>query len=361
MNKITKLIFYNTLVFLILIIVIFFLTLLIEVISGRYISKNKLDCSYLQCNANYKYINRSRDAILRNEYEVYYDVIYQKDEYGFRGRKKDVSQIDILTIGGSTTDEKFLNLEDTWSHQLELNFRSIGKDIDVVNAGIDGQSSHGHIWNLKNWFPKIDNFNSKYIIFYMGINENLKDEANTKFDLYNDNLTFKEKIKYYIQRNNGLLYKSYNIIVKKYYNLYMNQGYHILIPEYSKPKYKFIPTKQKQENLKNNLLTIKKLTKELKAIPIFVTQRTRYWKKIDNEILLANNSIYNNRDYYNFEKFISETIIEFCEKNNIFCIDIFKNINFEIHDHFELVHTTASGSKKIADYIFKKLYKNYRF
>ena len=52
-------------------------------------------------------------------------------------------------MGGSTTDERYLNLNDTWSEQLELNFKKNNKSIDVVNAGIDGQSSFGHIWNFK--------------------------------------------------------------------------------------------------------------------------------------------------------------------------------------------------------------------
>ena len=195
----------------------------------------------------------------------------------------------------------------------------------------------------------------------MGINENLEKKPSTIFDLNQDNLTLKNKIKFYIQRNNGFLYKSYNILAKKYYNLYMNQGYEVLFPEYSKIDNKFTPTENHKINLVNNLSTIKKLTEEINAIPIFVTQKTQYWKKINNEILLANNVIYNNKDFYNFEKFIAETIINFCEENNLICIDIFKNLNFNEEDHFELAHTTAKGSQKIANYIFENLIQNFDF
>ncbi len=349
------------LVTLFLLFVFIMLIFIIEIISGRYFSKNKLDCVYLLCNANYKYINRSREAILEKKYKVFYDINYKKDEYGFRGRTKDVSEIDILTMGGSTTDEKFLNLEDTWSHKLEKNFNNIGKNLDVVSAGIDGQSTHGHIWSLKNWFPKIKNFKTKYIIFYMGINENLKNRPDTLFDLNKDNLSLKQKIKYYIQRNNGFLYKIYNIAAKKYYNLYMNTGYEVFFPEYTETNNKFIPNQNQKINLVNNLSEIKKLTFELNAIPIFVTQRTQYWKNINGKILLANNVIYNNRDYYNFEKFIAETIVNYCKENDIFYVDIFNNIKFELEDHFELAHTTEKGSQKIADYVFEKINQRYDF
>lgn len=360
-NKYLKIIIYNLLSTFIIFSIVFLIIFIIEIISGKYLSKNRLDCSYLHCNANYNYVNRTREATMQKNYDTFYDIVYQKDKYGFRGKRKQISKIDILTVGGSTTDEKFLNLENTWSHKLEENFKRIDKNIDVVSAGIDGQSSHGHIWNLKNWFPKIENFKTKYIIYYMGINENLKKKPDTVFDLNKDNLTKINQIKFYIQRNNGLLYKTYNIFRKKYYNLYLNSGYQPLLPKYSKIKNTFTPNIKHKNNLVKNLSQIKKLTEELNATPIFVTQRTQFWKEINGEILLANNVIYNNKDHYNYEKFIAKTIINFCQENDLVCIDIFNNIKFDEEDHFELAHTTAKGSKKIADYIFKKLIQNFKF
>ena len=371
-GKPLKIILYNILITILIILTIFIIIFFTELFSGRYLSKNKLDCSYLHCNADYEYINRTRESTLAiampifplKKYEDFYNISYQKDEYGFRGRRKNVSSIDIIAVGGSTTDEKFLNVEDTWSELLEDKFTVLGKDIDVVNAGISGQSTHGHIWNLKNWFPKIKNFKTKYIIFYMGINEKLKDKPSRVYDLASEDLTLKGKIKYYIQRNNGFLYQIYNFFIKKYYNLNMNLGYEPLYPKYNEVKKKFIPTKKQELDLKKNLIIINQLTRDLNAIPIFVTQRTHYWKKINNQILLANNLIINKKEHYysyNFEKFISETIVKFCDKYNILCIDVFKDIKFEEDDLFELVHTTEKGSKKIANLIYEKIIQNYNF
>jgi len=361
-KKIINIILFNIIFTLFLFLLLISLIFIIEIISGRYLSKNKLDCAYLHCNANYNYKNRSRENTIKGDLSVFYQINYKKDEYGFRGRRKSISDIDILTIGGSTTDEKFLNYKDTWSEQLEEKFKIVGKDIDVVNAGIDGQSSHGHIWSLKNWFPKIKGFKTKYIIFYMGINENLKETSSNKHDLEIENSTIKAKIKFYIQRNNGFLYKIYNIFAKKYYNLFMNQGYNPLYPEYSKIlKKEFIPTYKQKSNLKKNLNHIVKLSKKIDAIPIFVTQRTLFWKKENNQILIANNVKTYNKSYYHFEKFVSDTIIEFCAEHNVLCIDVFNNVQFKLDDFFELAHTTHKGSQKIADFIFEKLTKVYNF
>ena len=74
--------------------------------------------------------------------------------------------IDFLVLGGSTTEEKFIDDNDTWTEKLEKKFIKDGKDIEVVNAGIDGQSTIGHIYNFEKWFPHIKNLNPKFIIFY---------------------------------------------------------------------------------------------------------------------------------------------------------------------------------------------------
>ena len=187
--KFLKLVSIN---FFIGLILIFFLELLIVKIN-----KNKIKCSYVLCNYDISYEN--------NLYEPYNKINYKKDEYGFRGRNKQVSKIDILVFGGSTTDERYLNITDTWTERLEVFLQKKSNiKIDVVNAGIDGQSTFGHIWNFKNWINKIENFKTKYIFFYIGINDG---EVSGYFDLNNkQNLSLKQKIKFMIKDNNAFIY-----------------------------------------------------------------------------------------------------------------------------------------------------------
>ena len=98
-------------IFFINLCVAIFLILLIEFIVVLK-NKNQIKCSYVLCNYKIVYENKL--------YQPFNKISYEKDEYGLRGRKKDVSKIDILVFGGSTTDERYLNLEDTWSEKLEL-------------------------------------------------------------------------------------------------------------------------------------------------------------------------------------------------------------------------------------------------
>ena len=46
-------------------------------------------------------------------------IIYRRNEYGFRGGPVNPAKIDVLAIGGSTTNERFLDENDTWTAALQ--------------------------------------------------------------------------------------------------------------------------------------------------------------------------------------------------------------------------------------------------
>jgi len=100
-------------IFLINILVFFVLIITTELFIFLFFNKTKLDCAYLLCNKTYKY----KINIYKNNEN--YEVIYNRDKYGFRDRYKDLENIDVLVLGGSTTDERWLKDEDTWINQLQ--------------------------------------------------------------------------------------------------------------------------------------------------------------------------------------------------------------------------------------------------
>ncbi len=324
---------------------IILLYVLIEFLTGISLSKNKLNCSYLLCDANFSYSNT-----LTSDKKI---INYKRDKYGFRGRTKKINEIDIIAVGGSTTDERYLNIEDTWTNNLEYYFKSINKNIDIINAGMDGQSSYGHIWNFENWFKKVTGLRSKYIIFYLGINEHNK---NATYTTYKDT-NLLTKIKYIIKNNNGITWKLYN-----YYNSkkdYLNVGHAKRVSNYELVSLeKNILNKnllKLDENFEKKFITrldkIKNLTLDFGSIPIFITQRTLRWKIEDNRVY----SIDRNINYYEREKLISDIIMQFCKTREMLCVDLFSSVNFETEDSYDLVHLTANGSKKISRLIFKEL------
>src|SRR5262245_29719674 len=109
---------------------------------------------------------------IRRLYRDGYDeAIYQRDRFGFRGSYPDPGRIDILTVGGSTTDQRYITEGKTWQDVIAREFRKAGKNVSVVNAGVDGQSTYGHLKNFDWWFPAVPDLRVKYFLFYVGIND----------------------------------------------------------------------------------------------------------------------------------------------------------------------------------------------
>lgn len=347
-----KMIFINVVVFI-------FFYLILEILTGSYIFSTKLNCSYILCNKNLAYQNTL--------YSPYQDIFYKKDAYGFRGRLKDVNEIDIIVVGGSTTDERYLNINDTWSEKLQnkLNIYN-NSNIDIVNAGIDGQSTYGHIWNFKFWFNKIPNLKTKYIIFYIGINEK---PIPTKNDNFYYKLNFIQKIKYFLKNNYGISYKIYTLYKTKIDNkLLKNVGHFKRDKNYMnemklvKDSEKILINEDHQKILIKNMNILIDLSNKFGAKPIFITQRTNSWIEKDKKIyslpymLTKTNLEISN--HYAYEKFVSDIVMKNCKKKDIFCINLFEKLKFDINDTYDFTHVNPNGSSKVSNAIFENL-KNY--
>ena len=94
--------------------------------------------------------------------------VYSRDQEGYRPSRNDLGNRGIvLTIGGSTTDQRYVDDAKTWQSILESK-----TDKRVINGGVDGQSTFGHVFSLKNWHVKtLDHEQVDDIIFYVGVND----------------------------------------------------------------------------------------------------------------------------------------------------------------------------------------------
>jgi hypothetical protein len=324
-------------ILLINIIIFILLYVILEILSGDLIFNSKLNCSYINCNANYNY-----KSSLYSDHPI--KINYKRDQYGFRGRFKPIDNLDIVVLGGSTTDERYLNLEDTWTENLEYLFKSKGVNIDIVNAGIDGQSTIGHVWNFENWFNKLNNLRVKYFFYYIGINENVKHDLQ-----FEKEQGLKQKIKLIVQKNNGITSRLYKFFFLENFVLdELNVGHKKRLPVYyeinnSNHGY----NKDYESQLISRLDNLVSLSLSFKSKPLFITQRTLRWKKEDDRIFSIDSI-----NYYEREKFISDIIIKFCNNKNIFCIDGFNNFDLNIEDTYDLIHLSTKGSLKLSKKIF---------
>tara|TARA_B100000212_G_scaffold68778_1_gene48132 strand:+ start:2828 stop:3925 length:1098 start_codon:yes stop_codon:yes gene_type:complete len=146
---------------------IFFISV-IEILFGQwrknFISqRNYFQIPYLIKDVHLKYdarrIYNTKNPILIN---------YHRDKDGYRSRDKESKKLIILTIGGSTTDQRFVNDGETWQDILD---RKIPK-FDFINGGVDGQSSYGYKRAINFWHAKyLDPKKTNSIIFYTGVND----------------------------------------------------------------------------------------------------------------------------------------------------------------------------------------------
>ena len=201
MFKAFKIIFINTFIFL-------FSVVVIEIFFGYWFDKD-----------NYgPYMREHR--LRKTNYEIKYqnnkyNFIYERDYHGLRGKKKDLNLINAVMIGGSTTDERYKPEEFTITSILNDKLKSDGIDLIIVNAGIEGQTTRGHLYNLLHWFPKIPNFKPKYYIYYIGINDQflVSDDEDFKDGMVLGDNIFLDNIK-----SRSIFYDYIRKIKHKYYS-----------------------------------------------------------------------------------------------------------------------------------------------
>lgn len=117
--------------------------------------------------------NRTYEFDVSSLYDTPDPVVrYSRNRWGLRDDCASPADIDILTMGGSTTDQRFIPFASTWQKVMEDDLsRSTGKRLCVSNAGVDGQSTHGHLRAFERWLPLIPGLRPRIILFYIGIND----------------------------------------------------------------------------------------------------------------------------------------------------------------------------------------------
>tara|TARA_B100001063_G_C16770068_1_gene561044 strand:+ start:2088 stop:3140 length:1053 start_codon:yes stop_codon:yes gene_type:complete len=284
------------------------------------------------------------------------DIYFYKDFYGFRteidniGQVYDASKIKIIFTGGSTSEEMFLNYEDTIVGNLNKNFQKDSLNYKIYNAAVSGKSSTGHVNEFHKWFDKIPNFKPEIMIYYLGLNDREIIDKKRWHD-YHEELDFLDNIIFNISQK-SIFWEKSAYIKNKYFFVQKLTGEYftkdkVILNKIAKNEFisydnaKKIYTNLKEEeekilsNYNENLKKIKKNLEMRQITPIFVTQ-------ITNDI---------NGDRILF--FLNEELKKFCKRNNYFIIKLDEKIDKPLKDSFvDLAHTNKTGSKQISKIIY---------
>lgn len=292
-------------------------------------------------------------------------IFYKRDKYGFRGEYPDTGSIDILTVGGSTTAQRFVNEGKTWQDVLKRLFKEEGKNIYIANAGINGQSVYGHIRAFQIWFPCVPRLKPKYIIAYIGINET-EIPPDYYNDVLSDNIAFKGKIRqssalWYVYRSfKGIYLKTQLETLEWDYPAFGT--FEWTIPASLDPAEKDEAQRIVDAYDRRLRLLIHKI-REWGSIPILVTQTTPTYKIVDGLPLgYRYRSVDDNEELGSTGKDleyklyrINETTVSVSKELGVICFDLAKELQLEIKDCYDMMHTNEDGSERIGAYLYQKM------
>lgn len=294
-------------------------------------------------------------------------ISYSRDSYGLRGISTfdKPEAIDILTVGGTTTDQRYIDDTKTWQEVLEKEFAKNNNPMLISNAGVHGQSTFGHLKNCELWFPNIEKLQPKLILFYVGINDFYKINGDSKFDEIQQktNQGISERIK-----TKSVLYCVYQKLKgaeKAQKATVEHQKINFARVRYTKDeilneKLLAIYDEKNLKAFKKRIQQLKNYAENKNAIPIFITQPTLHFR-IRNGVIygtedtnyLENKYAYNGVGYLKLLNKLNDAMREVAGTNAI--IDVTNEEDWNVMDFYDFYHMTETGTKKLGKKIYQKM------
>ena len=364
-RKLPKLISINILILLLFCSVV-------EILLGKWL-ENFLG------NRNFKQIpNLNKNIVLTYDARWLYgsrkksNIYYTRDKLGYRSRNPFPKKPIVLTIGGSTTDQRYVTDGETWQDYLDIAI----PNYDFINGGVDGQSSYGHLKSIREWHSKsLNEKNISAIIYYIGLND--RELINNKWTNSDFAKTSIRYIKNLMKDNSFFISKILLIRNRIYFHLNTaRESIDNPLNSHKRRTTEFlgkgIRYELKEEIDLSNHLNYKEIFSNLiietrKNFPssriIIIQQQIPGCNFISKEIVLdrhpSKSIVYNKYQLgsdhcshllkvYNIQNKIIEKS-SFKEDIKVFPMYLQKLIKDE--DVYDYVHTNRSGSKVISEYI----------
>jgi hypothetical protein len=314
-------------------------------------------------------LNLLKDREIRYEVDGLYETphsytLYRRDAHGFRGPYASVSDIDILTLGGSTTDQRHIHEGETWQDVLRENFAAHGRSVSVVNAGIDGQSTYGYLKNFEWWFPSVEGLRVRYCLVYVGINDFYKDAGAERDDL----LRYGEGSLVGVVKERSAIYHLYRLL-RGIYAAEVQHGLSHTKVDFTSMPWTTTPIagdydllmRERLDGYRERLASLLEAIHEFGAVPILVSQRSMKYKLVDGRVLgVADAENYdgvtiNGVDYYHMLSRLNRQTRDACLPPDCLFLDLAVELDLNEGDFYDFNHTNPAGSKKIGDYLHTKL------
>ena len=299
-----------------------------------------------------------KNRVVLSYNNVQYDYFYKRNYHGFRGEEMDPSQIEAVMIGGSTTDERYKPIKFSIAENLNLLLEKNGYNFKITNAGIEGQTTYGHIYNFEHWFPKLKNFSPKLYIFYTGINDfSFDPDHDENYNYERDgNVINADVVEVFFDtfKSNSFFYDKLRILKQKYYSTSKTVKYdHDSYKELEDLEYINYRKALELHDLKKLKIKYQKIISNyLKRIKILNSYATK-----NNAIAIFINQVLADGNKKERLFILNYSLIEYCQNNKMHCIDLAAKLNGKYNYWRDTTHTTGLGSKVIAETVIDDLIK----
>lgn len=288
-------------------------------------------------------------------------IVSSRDVWGLRGTHNSPADIAILTVGGSTTEQRYLDDLATWQSvaQRELSAR-LGRPIVFGNAGVDGQSTVGHIFSFRYWFPILDGLRPNTILFYLGVNDVIGRP---------DRRTWDDSVDGSNWRVQSALFQLYRTTRGSLRARAVGVDHSRRLPAPTEFTDKGLLEPAARDALAAEMASgfliriddLRRRTVALGARPVFVTQEAYGWQFDEanlrglNQTLVVYGRSVNYADVAYLHRDLNRKLMTWCQDTSVACFDLAQDVDFFEADYYDLVHNTPAGAEKIGRYLGARL------
>ena len=313
-------------------------------------------------------LNLIRDRTLHFHVSGLYEtpspvIQYSRDQYGLRGTHGNPGRIDLLTVGGSTTDQRYISDGATWQNVLQKQFSDSGIPITVANAGVDGQSTFGHIKNFDWWFPHVPNLRPKFVLFYVGLNDFHKDVGHWRDRLLLPDRTqtlgavfWEQSVLCHLWRASRGAYRARVLQVGHRSIDFASIQW---IREPLLDDYGFM--RPRLDAYAERLRILVARTRDFGSRPVFVSHPSRQYRISASGIEgQAGVTVYDGRqmngvDHYHMMKRFDDTTEVVCRRMGVPFVDSLTDMHWNDDEFYDFHHMTPAGAKKVGIQLFYRL------
>jgi lysophospholipase L1-like esterase len=289
-------------------------------------------------------------------------VRYTRDRHGLRSSCTSPARMQLVTLGGSTADQVYIDDEQTWQEVLrrDLNAALPGLRLCVANAGVDGHTTFGHIEALHHWLPKIPELRPRAVLLYLGINDaamRLQKGAMDEADATGWVDGLKRAVK-----NNSALYRAALRLKPPAQDPPVFAAHRLI--DASQLQYTSAATTDGIEELvvrntaafRTRLRTLLEQIERIGAKPVCVSQPSIIYKQVDRswvgipKVFTYEGKVYNGLDYRSSLLALNRVMAQDCPAAGGWYIDL-ESMPFFAGDFYDGVHMTPSGAARAGAYL----------